>query len=76
MKTTSAAALALILGLTQILARPVNDPSIDVRDANINSSHVAIESRPLEPDRQALNPFLGEDMNSIRNDNPDPKTKI
>ncbi|KAJ0296424.1 hypothetical protein COL5a_009028 [Colletotrichum fioriniae] len=76
MKTTSAPALALILGWTQVLARPVNDPNIDVRDAITNASPISVESRPLEPDRQALNPFLGEDMNSIKNDNPDSKTKI
>ncbi|OHE94113.1 hypothetical protein CORC01_10570 [Colletotrichum orchidophilum] len=77
MKTSPAAAVSLILGLTQVLARPVTDPNIDIRDAATNAQPAAGESRPSELDRQSLNIFLGgEDVDSIKNNNPDPKSKI
>ncbi|GJC98185.1 lipase b [Colletotrichum higginsianum] len=78
MKTTYAITLSLALGWPNVAARPVAEqqnaaaPSI----AAGGNQTAAVESHPLEADSQALNAFLGEDLNSINNVNPDPKDRI
>ncbi|GKT60626.1 lipase b precursor [Colletotrichum tofieldiae] len=77
MKSTYATAISLVLWRTNVVARPISDQTNRATPDVANSNQTAvIESQPLEPDVQALNKFLGNGMNSIKNVNPEPKTQI
>ncbi|GJC89124.1 lipase B [Colletotrichum liriopes] len=77
MKSTYATAISLVLWRTNVVARPISDQTNRATPDIANSNQTAvIESQPLEPDVQALNKFLGNGMNSIKNVNPEPKNQI
>ncbi|GKT49100.1 lipase B [Colletotrichum spaethianum] len=77
MKITYAIAILFALGLTNVVARPISDqPDAAIPNLVNSNQTIAIESQPLEPDVEALNNFLGDGMNSIKNANADPKTRI
>ncbi|KZL65009.1 lipase b precursor [Colletotrichum incanum] len=77
MKPTYATALLLALWGTNVVARPISDQQNAASPDIVNSNQTAsIASQTLEPDVQALNKFLGDGMNSIKNANPEPKNQI
>ncbi|KAF6830776.1 hypothetical protein CMUS01_07620 [Colletotrichum musicola] len=74
MRTARVTLLGLALTWTNVLARPVPDPDLIIREAVNTTQTQAIQA--AEMDAQSLNKHLGAGMNSMTNSNPAPRTQI